>query len=132
MGKQTLTRYRPLLRRNSLIPVAALLALVLFAISPRSLLAPTHSFDRAAESRRPKAPKNVVRADSNHASNSERPGKAPRPSPDRETPQESHDVQVRIAFASPVPTKAFQELTKPDYLKSYFASPPGSRLAPPA
>jgi len=130
MGKQTLTRYRPLLTRRFLVPVAALVALVVLAISPRSLLAPSHSFDRASESKRPKAPKNVVRADSHQGSNSERPGKAPRPGSGLETPRESKDIQVRIA--SPVPAKAFQELTKPDYLKSYFASPPGNRLAPPA
>ena len=132
MGKRTLTPYRPLLTRRSLIPVAALVALVVLAISPRSLLAPSRSFDRASESKRPKAPKNVVRADSHSGSNSERPGKAPRSTPGQETSQESHDVQVRIAFASPIPTKAFEALTKPDYLKSYLASRPGNRLAPPA
>jgi len=129
MGKQILTRTGPPLTRECLVAIAAVLALVILAISPRSLLAPQHSFDRAAESKRPKAPKNVVRADSNHASNSERPGKAPRPSPSRETLQESHDVRVRIAFASSAFTRAFQELTKPDYLKTSDASPP---LAPPA
>ncbi|HEV3029612.1 MAG TPA: hypothetical protein VG457_18685 [Planctomycetota bacterium] len=131
MGKQTLTIFRQEMRRRPLIPVAALLAVVLLATSPRSLLAPVHSFNQASESKRPKTPKNVVRAESHHASNGERPGKGPRPSPTQETLQQSHDVQVRIAFASPALTRAFQELTKPDYLKSYSASPPGDRLAPP-
>jgi hypothetical protein len=108
------------------------LAAVLLATSPRSLLAPARSFDRASESKRPKTPKNVVRADSHHIANSERPGKGPRSSPTQETPQQSHDVQVRLAFASSALTKVFQELSKPDYLKSYAASPPGNQLAPPA
>jgi hypothetical protein len=132
MGKQTLTRLRPVLTRGSRIPVAALLAVVLLAITSRSLLAPALSFNRASESKRPKMPKNIVRADSHHVSNGERPGKAPKSGPGQETSQASHDVQVRIVFASPVPTRAFQALTKPDYLKPYGAPPPGSPLAPPA
>ncbi|HVR86245.1 MAG TPA: hypothetical protein VMU54_18125, partial [Planctomycetota bacterium] len=94
-------------------------------------LAPARSFDRVSESKRPKTPKNILRADSHHVANSERPGKGPRPNPTQETFQQSHDLQARIAFASPTLTQAFQELTKPDYLKSYSASPPGNRLAPP-
>src|SRR5579859_6183548 len=128
MGKQTLTNTR-LGERRSWIPIAGLMVILLLATSSRSLLAPARSFDRASESKRPKTPKNVVRANSPHVSNSERPGKGPRPSPTQDTPQQSHDVQVRTAFASPALSKAFQELTKPDYLKSYSESPPGNRLA---
>jgi hypothetical protein len=132
MGKQTLTNARRVAGRRTWIPIGGLMAVLVLATSTRSLLAPPRSFDQASESKRPKTPKNVVRADSPHVSNSERPGKGPRPSPTQDTPQQSHDVQVRIAFASSALTKAFQELTKPDYLKSYSESPPGNRLAPPA
>ena len=131
MGKHTLTSYRLLLRRSTLIPVAALLALVILAISPRSITAPNLSFDRAKESKRPKTPKNVVRADPAHTSNGERPGKGVKPDLSNNTSQESHDVQARLAFASPVPAEASRELTKPGYLRSGGASPPYAGLAPP-
>lgn len=123
--------YRPVLSRRSLIPVAALVAVVMIAISSRALLAPALSFNQALESKRPKTPKNVVRADSTHTANSERPGKAPKPSPTTETAVPGLGLPYRSAFASEGPLKAFRELTKPDYLKLFEGPSPGIPLAPP-
>jgi len=124
-------RYRPVLNRDVLIPLAAVLALVLLAVSPRSLLAPALSFNRAQESKRPKAPKNIVRTDPSHASNSERPGKGPRPSPSRATPHESHDLQARVTFGGRIAARATGDRTQPPYLKPGDGSPPHASLAPP-
>lgn len=124
--------YRPPLTSRSLIPMAAVLVVVIVAISPRALLAPALSFNQAQESKRPKTPKNVVRADSTHTSNSERPGRSLRPEPRTESLQETHDLQVRASISTLLPEKAFQELTKPEYLRLSSGSPPGNRLAPPA
>ncbi|HLY08796.1 MAG TPA: hypothetical protein VKW04_05735 [Planctomycetota bacterium] len=118
--------------RQSLIPVAAILVVVIVAISPRALLAPSLSFNQAQESKRPKTPKNIVRANPCHTPNSERPGKSLRPDPATDTLRDTHDLQARPLPASSVPDKAFHELTKPEYLKLFSGSPPGNPLAPPA
>jgi hypothetical protein len=124
--------YRPVLTSRSMIPMAAVLVVVILAISPRSLLAPALSFNQAQESKRPKTPKNIVRTTPGHSANSERAGKEPRPEPGTESLQETHDLQVRASVAAAIPGKAFQELTKPEYLRPFSGSPPGNRLAPPA
>lgn len=122
---------RNVLNRRVLAPVGWILIVVILAISPRSILAPTHAVTRAAESKRPKAPKNVVRAESNHASNIDRMVKAARPAPSTAAPHELHDLRARTTLAPQVPAGAILELTKPDYLKPAQGSPPTNRLAPP-
>lgn len=123
--------YRPVLTSRSLIPVAALLAIVIVAISPRSLLAPALSFNQAQESKRPKTPKNIVRTDPASARASRRSATVPRPGPDA-VARETAGLPVRPMLASGVPDPAFGQITLPDYLKLFGGSPPGNRLAPPA
>lgn len=124
--------YRPVLTSRSLVPVAALLALVIIAISPRSLLAPSLSFNQAQESKRPKTPKNIVRTDPAHARAGERSRSFPRPGPDAGAIRETADLLVRPILASGLPDHAFRQITLPDYLQLFSGSPPGNRLAPPA
>src|SRR4051812_21083426 len=100
--------FRSLFSRRALAPVALGVAIVLLAISPRSLLAPALSFSRAQESKRPKTPKNIVRADSSPTSNAERSNRLAKVGHPTVSPEESHDLQVRIALASAVPGPAFR------------------------
>jgi hypothetical protein len=123
--------FRNLFSRRTLAPVAFVVAIVLLAISPRALLAPALSFNRAQESKRPKTPKNIVRADCSHTSNAERSNRLAKADHPEVSPEESHDLKVRIALASTVPGAAFRELTKPAYLKLFSGSPPQAGLAPP-
>jgi hypothetical protein len=108
------------------------LVVVILAVSNRSILAPTQAVTRSQESKRPKMPKNIVRAEASHTANIDRISKMPRPDPSVAGPQASHDLQVRTTLAPQVPADAFHELTKPDYLKLAEGSPPRNRLAPPA
>ncbi len=124
--------YRPVLTSRSLIPVAALLVVVIIAISPRSLLAPTLSFSQAQESKRPKTPKNIVRTDPAAARAGERSRSGPRPGPDASAVRQTAGLPVRPALASGLPDRAFLQITLPGYLKLFDGSPPGNRLAPPA
>lgn len=127
-----MTSSRPFLGRRLLARVGWLLILVILAVSNRSILAPTQVVTQSQESKRPKMPKNVVRAESNHASNIDRAIKALRPAPSTPAPHELHDLRARTALAPQVPVEAILELTKPDYLKVADGSPPRSLLAPPA
>jgi len=127
-----MTSSRPFLGRRLLASVGWLLILVILAISPRALLAPKQAVSRSSESKRPKTPKNVVRAESNHASNIDRITKLLRPAPSTNDRHDSHDLRTRVTLAPQVPVKAAFELTKPDYLKLAGGSPPRSLLAPPA
>lgn len=119
------------LSRRVLVSVSWLLVVVILAISPRSILVPNQA-TQASESKRPKLPKNVVRAESNHASNIDRMAKAARPAPSDVMLPTVHDLQARTTLAPQVPVEAILELTKPDYLKLAQGSPPRNRLAPPA
>lgn len=122
---------RKLLSRRRLATVGWLLILLTLALTPRSLLVPMQA-SCASESKRPKFPKNIVRSESNHASNIDRMVKAARPAPSTAALHEVHDLRTRITLASQVPIAAILELTKPDYLKPDKGSPPTNRLAPPA
>jgi hypothetical protein len=124
--------YRPMLTSRSLIPVAALLAVVIVAICPRSLLAPSLSFNQAQESKRPKTPKNIVRMDSADARAAQRSWKFPKTGPAAETASETAGLTVRPTLASGVPDRAFSQISLPEYLKLFSGSPPGNRLSPPA
>jgi hypothetical protein len=117
--------------RRSLVPVAWILIVVILAICPRTVMGPTRTFDRATESKRPKTPRNVVRAEPTHTANVDRQTKFVRPDPAVANASQSHDLQVRTTLAPRVPSRAFHELTKPDYLKLVQGSPPTNRLAPP-
>jgi|SRR5579862_1056885 len=124
--------YRPMLTSRSLIPVAALLAVVIVAISPRSLLAPALSFSQAQESKRPKTPKNIVRTDPANAQADERSGKQAKSGSAARAVHQTAGLPVRPTLGSGVPENAFRQITCPDYLKLFSGSPPGNRLAPPA
>lgn len=124
--------FRFLMSRRALIPVALVVAVVVLAISPRAMLAPTLSFNQAQESKRPKCPKNVVRAVPTHASNSEKSGRQAKVAPQEPCPHAPYALQVRIALTPRVPDRALRELTKPDYLKLFSGSSPRAGLAPPA
>src|SRR5882672_6535570 len=123
---------KPLAGRRALALVGWTVALVILAISPRALLAPVKSFNRSEESKRPKMPKNVVRAESNHASNIERLSRALRPPSSLPVPTLTHDLQVRIALAPGSAGRSIPELTQPEYLRHSGASPPRNGLSPPA
>jgi len=123
--------FRSLFSRSTLAPVALGVAIVLLAISPRALLAPSLSFNRAQESKRPKTPKNIVRGQATHASNADRSNRLAKIDHPDLSPQVSHDLQVRIALAPSIPDRALKELTKPEYLKLFTGSPPQAGLAPP-
>jgi hypothetical protein len=107
------------------------LVVVILVVSNRSIVAPTQAVTRSQESKRPKMPKNIVRAESSHTANIDRISKLPRPAPSVAGPHDSHDLQVRTTLAPQVPADAFHELTKPDYLKPADGSPSRNRLAPP-
>lgn len=124
--------YRPVLTTRSLVPIAACLVAVIAAISPRALLAPSLSFNRAQESKRPKTPKNVVRTDPTSASGNRRSEAMPSPDPASDDLRAAHDRREPSVLGARVPAAAFHQLTKPDYLKLFSGSPPGNRLAPPA
>ena len=117
--------------RRSAIQIAKILALLLLALSPRSLLAPTASFNRAMESKRPKVPKNVVRSDPVRVSNLEKQGKSPGPP----RPEIFQLVIVgghpRSPGINPLSFRARVPLSKPDYLNLFSASSPHP-LGPPA
>src|SRR5689334_62389 len=123
--------FRSLFSRRALAPVALVVAIVLLAISPRALLAPSLSFNRAQESKRPKTPQNIVRADSSHTSNAERSNRLTKVPHPEVTSEGSHDLQARVALTATIPGPAFRELTKPSYLKLFSGSPPQASLAPP-
>jgi hypothetical protein len=123
--------FKSLMSRRTLAPIALLVAIVLLAISPRAMLGPAFSFNRAQESKRPKSPKNIVRSESYHASNAERLGRQAKADHADLSPHTLHDLQVRIALTPSVPSSALRQLTKPDYLNLYRGSPSRAGLAPP-
>ena len=106
-----------------------LLVLVLLLVSPRALLKPTEIVHKSQDSKRPKTPKNVVRAEPTRVPTAEKQGHSPSPAGAAEIvagfDADCSTVQV-------LPRKAYRELTKPDYLKTYLASSPQSGHSPPA
>lgn len=112
--------------------LAQLLAVALFAVSNRALLAPsTAIYDKAKESKRPKAPKNVVRAEPVRIPAAEKQTQGPGPSGDASAPPA--DTGLLGSFGSrPLPRQAHSQLTRPDYLKSYSAGTASIPLSPPA
>ena len=117
--------------RGHAILIAQLLAFVLLAVSPRALIAPAGFVHKSQESKRPKAPKNVVRAEPVRIPSAEKQKLDPK-LPRLDAGAQDLEAGLR-SFRSPeLPREAFTQITKPDYLK-FFSSgiPPGS-LAPPA
>ena len=116
--------------RRMVLLTAKVLALVLLAVSPRALLAPTAVVNKSQESKRPKSPKNVVRAEPIRIPGVEKQGQSP--SLPGTTAQGLATELVRSSQIQALPRKAFTQLTKPDYLKSYSAGIPPIPLGPPA
>jgi hypothetical protein len=113
-------------RRNALIG-GQLLALILLVASNRALFAPTAAVTKAQDSKRPKTPKNVVRAEPVRVPAAEKQGQDP-------TLPRLDTVAMDVDTASsstPLPRKAFTQLTKPEYLKSDSPGSPQIPLSPP-
>lgn len=108
--------------------LAKVLVVVLLLVSPRALLQPVDIVHKSQDSKRPKTPKNIVRAEPLRVPMAEKQGHSPTPTDagvDVATPTWSVAVQS-------LPRKAFTQLTKPEYLKSYTSGLPPIPLAPPA
>ncbi len=110
-----------------------LLALLLLIISPRALFTSPLSITKAEESKRPKAPKNVVRAEPIRISAAdEKHGHVPNLTRHDAVAEDFDTGLGRSARIQFLPRKAFAELTKPDYLKSDSPGSPHIPLSPPA
>src|SRR5689334_10076584 len=111
---------------------AKLLILVVLAISPRALLAPTEAVHKSQDSKRPKSPKNVVRAAPVRIPAGAKQGHTPNlPRPTAEAETFPGGLAWSVQFRA-LPIKAFTQLTRPDYLKPGSAGTPPAPLAPPA
>lgn len=103
-----------------------LLVLVMLLVSPRAMLAPATITHKAQDSKRPKTPKNIVRAEPVRI-----------PAAEKQTLEPSHlgTVAEIVPAAQPgiqvLPRKAFTQLTKPEYLKSDSPGSPHIPLSPP-
>jgi len=117
--------------RRSALLIAKVLAVVLLAVSPRALLAPTTSFNRALESKRPKVPKNVVRSDPFQVSNLEKQGISPPPAKSEMSSQAMAAGFLPSPLLHPLVVRAHVQLSKPDYLKLFSASSRQNHLDPP-
>ena len=113
-------------RRAALFAGKALV-LVLLLISPRALLAPKVAVSKAQESKRPKAPKNVVRAEPVRIPTVEKQDQGPAP-----ISADTAPVSPRSPRIPSLPRKAFTQLTKPEYLKGDSPGSPSLALSPPA
>ena len=111
------------------ILIAQLLAFVVLAVSPRALLKPVEIVNKAKESKRPKAPKNVVRAEPVRIPGAEKQGHGPK-LPRLDAGTQDLEASLQSARIPELPRKAFTQITKPDYLKFSSGIPPTS-LAPP-
>jgi hypothetical protein len=118
-------------RRMALL-TAKVLALILLAVSPRALLAPTAAISRAQESKRPKSSKNIIQADPIRIPSVEKQGQAPKLAHSHAAAQELDGGLVRSSLTQALLGKAFNQLTQPDYLKSFTPGSPPIPLAPPA
>lgn len=107
------------------------LAVVLLLVSPRALFAPTESVTKAQDSKRPKTPKNVVRAEPVRIPTAEKQGQAPTLA---RLDSVAKGLESGLARSSRItlPRKAFTQLTKPEYLKSDSPGSPQIPLSPPA
>jgi hypothetical protein len=106
-----------------------LLVLVLLLVSPRALLKPTEIIHKSQDSKRPKTPKNVVRAEPTRIPTADKQGHTPTPPGPAAI---MTDFDAVFSAVQILPRKAYRELTKPDYLKTYLAASPHSPHSPPA
>jgi len=116
-------------RRYALLG-AKLLVLVLVLVSPRALFKPTTIVHKSQDSKRPKTPKHVVRAEPTRVPMADKQGHSPSPAPMAVSPD--LDRGFILDSVPPLPHKAYTQLTKPDYLKSYLQAHPHSPHSPPA
>jgi hypothetical protein len=106
-----------------------LLVLVLLLVSPRALLKPVEIVHKSQDSKRPKTPKNIVRAEPTRIPTAdEKQGHSPSPAGAAET---AAAFDADCSAVQVLPRKAYRELTKPDYLKTYLAASPHSPHSPP-
>lgn len=110
--------------KRTAIVIAQALVLVLLAVSPRAILAPKTAYTKAKDSKRPKAPKNVVRAEPLRVSSIDKQTAAPKQEHSAPAYAGLEDGSRRLAPARELPRQAFTQLTKPDYLRSTLGSPP--------
>jgi len=114
------------MRRAALLAGKALV-LILLIVSPRALFAPTTTVTKAQDSKRPKSPRNVVRAEPIRIPAAEKQDQGPT--------LISGEVAAESAPSARIPSlprKAFTQLTKPEYLKSDSSGTPSLALSPPA
>jgi hypothetical protein len=113
--------------RRSALLVGKGLVLLLLLLSPRALYAPKVLATKAEESKRPKPPRKIVRAEPLRVPTAEKQQQSPAPT--------SGDVAAAYAPTSRIlalPRKAFTQITKPEYLKSDSPGAPSLALPPPA
>jgi len=113
--------------------VAKAMVVLLFAVSPRTLIGPTHLLSREQESKRPKTPKHILRADRVQVSRREHAAKGPGAGPARaEILLALAEGALRSGQPAPeIPLRAASELSKPGYLRPYEGSPPETHASPP-
>jgi hypothetical protein len=113
--------------------VARAMVVLLFAVSPRTLIGPSNLLSRQQESKRPKTPKHILRADRLEVSRTERAAKGPGSEAARaEILLGRAEVALPSARIDPeIPLRAAAELSKPGYLKPYDGVPPESHSSPP-
>jgi len=114
-------------RRYALI-AGQLLALIMLVVSPRAMFAPTDIIHKSTDSKRPKTPKNVVRAEPVRVPTAEKQGTSPSFA---RLDAVTADLETSAFRLQTLPRQAFTQLTKPEYLKSDSPGSPHSPLSPP-
>jgi len=119
------------MRRFALLAGQALVVLLLL-VSPRAMFKPVTIVHKSQDSKRPKTPKNVVRAEPVRIPAAEKQPLGPSPA---RLDAAAENVLAGLARSSrrqALPRQAFTQLTKPEYLKSYSAGLFKIPLSPPA
>lgn len=109
---------------------AKLLVLVLILVSPRALFKPTTIVHKSQDSKRPKTPKHILRAEPVRVPVADKQEHSPGPAP--AAVLADLDPGFNHSPIQTLPRKAYTQLTKPDYLKSYLQAHPHSPHSPPA
>ena len=117
--------------RRHLLLVAKVLVLVLLAVSPRALFAPTTSFTKATDSKRPKAPKKALRAEPLQISSLEKQHQDSGSGHPGSTAASIDRGPLRASGVRALPNHAFTQLTRPDYLNPSGSGGPPPPFAPP-
>ena len=103
------------------------LVLTLLLISPRALLSPNVEVSKAQESKRPKAPRKVVRAEPIRVPSAEKQDQSPAPIPGAVAAESVPSPRIPSQLR-----KAYTQLTKPEYQKCDSPGTPSLALSPPA